>query len=62
MYLSLVALVGVAVLGLLARAPLRLVLIAAPMATFLALPSLWSALAVVAGVCLSLLLPQQRSF
>ena len=62
MLLSLTALVGVLALGLLARVPLRWVLLAAPMAAFLARPSLWSALAVVAGVCLALLLPVERSF
>ena len=62
MYLSLTALVGVAALGLLTRWPLPWLFLAAPMAAFLARPSLWAALAVVTGVCLAFLLPQERSF
>ena len=61
MLFSLTALVGVAALGLLARWPLPWLFLAAPMAAFLARPSLWAAFAVVAGVCLAVLVHPERS-
>ena len=62
MLFSLAALVGVAALGLLARWPLPWLFLAAPMAAYLARPALWSALAVVAGVCVAVVLPEERNF